>query len=342
MKSTTIAVDLAKSVFQVAVSERPGKVAESHRLTRSQFARFFAERQPALVLLEACGSAHFWARQLQSFGHNVLLLPPSHVRPYVRRDKTDSADARALLEAHRNEQIHCVPVKSVAQQTLTSLHRLRSAWMADRTARLNLVRGILRELGFPIPVGARQVVPRAWELIEAAKSQVPDPLRLALAEACLEIRDFEARIKAVEKQLQILARQTPVVERLQSIPGIGLLTSTALVGFVGDVQRFPTSRHFASYLGLTPRERSSGLVRRLGAISKRGDVYIRMLLTHGARATLSAAKRLKQPDRLRTWALRVERLRGHNKAAIALANKMARIIWAVWTTQASFESRLAI
>jgi transposase len=261
MKSTTIAVDLAKSVFQVAVSNRPGKVSESHRLTRSQFARFFAERRPALVLLEACGSAHFWGRQLESLGHKALLLPPSHVRPYVRRDKTDSADAKALLEAHRNEQIRNVPVKSVAQQTLTSLHRLRSARMADRTARLNLVRGLLRELGFTIPLGARHVIPHTWALIDSAASQVPDPLRLALAEACLESRDFEGRINAAEKQLQILARQTPTVERLQSIPGVGLLTATALVGFVGDVQRFPTSRHFASYLGLTPRERSSGSTR---------------------------------------------------------------------------------
>jgi transposase len=190
-------------------------------------------------------------------------------------------------------------------------------------------------------VGARQVIPRAWELSEGADGQLPDPLRLALAEACLEIRDFEARIKAVEKQLQILAKETPVVERLQTIPGVGLLTATAFVGFVGDANRFPTGRRFASYLGLTPRERSSGLVRRLGAISKRGDSYLRMLLTHGARATLFAAKRLKQPDQLRRWALQVERLRGHNKAAIALANKMARIVWAVWHHERPFESRVA-
>jgi transposase len=285
MKSTTIAVDLAKSVFQVAVSEQPGKVAESHRLTRSQFARFFAERQPALVLLEACGSAHFWARQIQSLGHKVLLLPPSHVRPYVRRDKTDSADAKALLEAHRNDQILSVPVKSVTQQTLTGLHRLRSAWMADRTARINLVRGILRELGLPIAVGARHGVGALLE-----EGQVPEPLCLMLLEACQEIRDFERRVRAVEKQLRAIATQLPVVERLQSIPGVGLLTATALVAFVGDVFRFPTGRHFASYLGLTPRERSSGMIRRLGRISKRGDTYLRMLLIHGARSALFRAK----------------------------------------------------
>jgi len=341
MQSTTIAVDLAKSVFQIAVSHQPGRVAETHRLTRSQFLRFFAERKPALVLLEACGTSHFWARQLQALDHQVLLLPPHQIRPYVRGNKTDQADAKALLEAHRNAEIRCVPVKSVGQQTLAALHRLRSAWMADRTARINLVRGILRELGFPIAVGARHVIPRALALL-AEPDALPEPLRLVLAEACQEIRDFERRVLGVEKQLRALAAQLPVVERLQSIPGVGLLTATALVAFVGGVLRFPTGRHFASYLGLTPREHSSGLRRRLGSISKRGDPYLRMLLIHGARAALFAARRLKQPDRLRTWALVVEKRRGHNKTAVALANKLARIVWAVWRRDVAFESRAAL
>jgi len=339
MKSTIIAVDLAKSVFQIAVSQHPGKVAESHRLPRSKFLRFFAERKPAVVLLEACGTAHYWARQLAGLGHEVLLLPPLAIRPYVSRNKTDRADAKALLEAHRNEEIHPVPVKSVAQQGLASLHRLRSAWVADRTARINLLRGLLREFGFLLPVGAARVVPQAWVLLDEAQCGLPDPLRLALAEACLEIRELEARIKTVEKQLKTLAAEIPVIERLCSIPGIGLLTATALVAFVGNVERFATSRHFASYLGLTPREHSTGLKRRLGKISKCGDVYLRSLLIHGARSVLLAAKRSKQPDGLRAWALQVEQHRGHNKATVALANKMARIAWAVWRHETSFESR---
>jgi len=338
MKSTTIAVDLAKNVFQVAVSRQPGKVAESHRLSRARFLRFFSDRKPAIVLLEACGTAHFWGRKLQSLGHEVLLLPPSHVRPYVRRNKTDQADTKGLLEAHRNDQIHPVPVKSIAQQTLTALHRLRSAWVADRTARINLVRGLLRELGLTIPVGSSHVVPQAWALLEDAKAEIPDPLRLALAEACLEIRDFEARILTIEKQLRILATQLPVVKRLESIPGIGIITATALVGFVGEVKRFPTGRHFASFLGLTPREHSSGMRRRLGAISKRGDVYLRTLLIHGARAVLVAAKNKKSVDHLHAWALQVEKRRGHNKAATALANKMARLAWSVWRNDSTYNS----
>jgi len=275
-------------------------------------------------------------RELRALGHQVRLLPPHEVRSYVHRSKTDRADAEALLEAHRNERIREVPVKSLVQQTLAGLHRLRSAWMSDRTARINLVRGLLRELGFSIPVGARHVVVQTLGLLE----KLPEPLRPMLAEACQEIRDFEARIAAVEKQLRALAKQTPVVKRLESIPGVGLLTATALVALVGDVQRFPTSRHFASYLGLTPREHSSGLRRRLGAISRAGDGYLRMLLINGARSALLAASRHEQPDRLRRWALQVHHLRGHNRAAVALANKLARIVWAVWRHDTCFESRV--
>lgn len=339
MKSTTISVDLAKNVFQVAVSRHPGKVAESHRLSRKEFLPFFAKRKPALVVLEACGSAHFWARQLQGCGHEVLLLPPTRVKPYVRRNKTDQADAKGLLEACRNEDIRPVPVKTVAQQTLAGLHRLRSAWVADRTARINLVRGLLRESGHFLPAGARHVVTKAWALLEDSESGLADPLRLALAEACLEIQEFEQRIRTVEKQLKLLIEQISVAKSLLSIPGIGLVTATALIAFVGNVERFATSRHFASFLGLTPRERSSGQTRRLGAISKRGDTYLRMLLIHGARAVLSSAKRLKNPDRLKAWAWGLRERSGYNKASVALANKMARIVWAVWRSGTEYDAR---
>lgn len=337
MKSTTIAVDLAKSEFQIAVSHHPGKVAETRRVVRARFLSFFAERQPCLVLLEACGTAHSWARKIRALGHEVKLLPPHAVRPYVRGNKTDRTDAKALLEAHRNEEIHPVPVKSESQQVLTGLHRLRSAWMAERTARLNLLRGLLREWGICISVGAARVVP----LVSArlAEGEIPPALGLLLKEACDEIREMEARIGMVEKQLRALAKQTPVVKRLLSIPGVGLLGATAMVAFVGDVKRFATSRHFASYLGLTPREHSSGQVRRLGSISRRGDAYLRCLLVHGARAVLNAAKRRKELDGLRVWALRVEKNRGHNKATVALANKLARIVWAVWRSDTPFEFR---
>lgn len=336
MKDTLVGVDLAKSVFEVAVSHHPGTIAARHRLSRDKFREFLAQLPQATVVMEACGSAHYWGRYIEGFGHQVALLPPHQVRPYVLRNKTDRADAKGILEAYRNKDIRPVPVKSLQQQVLASLHRLRSGWLAERTARINALRGLLREFGLFIPVGVRQVLPRAWELIEDADSGLPDALRPALGEVWQEIHDLEGRIERIERQLEALAQQTPVVERLRSIPGIGLLNATALVAFVGDIQRFPSARHFASYLGLTPREYSSGSKRRLGRISKRGDAYLRMLLIHGARSVLCHAKRMKQPDRLRAWALRLEQTAGHNKAAVALANKLARIAWAVWKKDQAF------
>lgn len=337
MNGTTIAVDLAKSIFEVAISDRPGQVRERHRLSRLRFLDFFTRQQPATVLLEACGSAHYWGRQLESLGHQVVLLPPHCVRPYVVRNKTDRADAKGILEAYRNEEIHPVPVKTLDQQSVTALHRLRSAWMAERTARINTLRGLLREFGLTLPVGSHHVVPGVLRLLEDAGSPVPDLLRPLFREVTTEIRDLEARVRRTERLLEALARQTPAVQHLRSVPGIGLLTATALVAFVGDPRRFPSGRRLASYLGLTPRERSSGLTRRTGAISKRGDRYLRMLLIHGARATLCHARKDPHPAPLLAWALDTQRLRGHNKATVALANKLARIAWKVWSENRDFQ-----
>ena len=189
---------------------------------------------------------------------------------------------------------------------ITSLHRLRSGWMAERTARLNALRGLLRELGVFIPVGARRVVPAVWALVEDADSDLPDALRWSFAEACQEIRDIEARIKQLERQLETMAQQLPVVSHLLTIPGIGLLTATALFAFVGNIHRFPSARQFASWLGLTPREHLSGLKRSLGGISKRRDGYLRMLLIHGARSVILHARK-EQPDHLRHWAHTLEK-----------------------------------
>jgi transposase len=338
MQSTLIAVDLAKNVFEIAVSRQPGKVAERHRLSRARFLRFFAERQPAVVLLEATGSAHYWGRELSQLGHQAVLLPPRAVQRYRDGNKSDRTDTKAMLEASRNEAIRPVPLKSVAQQTMTSLHRLRSAWMATRTARVNNLRGLLRELGLVIPLGANKVLPTIRALVCDVDSTIPEALRPLLTEACEEIDQLQRRIRSAERQLEALAKGIPPVRYLRSIPGIGLLTATALVAFVGDVRRFPTARHFASYLGLTPRERSSGDQRRLGRISKRGDSYLRMLLTHGARAVLRAARVAKAPTRLHAWALAVQQRRNHNVAAIALANKLARIAWAVWRHERTFRA----
>ena len=339
MKSTTIAVDLAKSVFEIGISHHPGHVSETHRLSREQIGVFMANQPATIVVMEACSSAHYWGRTFQGYGHQVKLVPPLYVRPYVQRSKTDRADVKGMLEAWRNSAIRCVPVKTESQQQLTSLHRVRSGWMEARTKRINMARGLLREFGFIFPLGASSLPERVRELIKDADTNLPMALREVLKQLVLEIGELETRVKAVEKQLEALAIQTPVVEKLRSIPGIGLLTSTALVGFVGDITRFPSGRHFAGFLGLTPREYSSGTHRRLGRISKQGDAYLRTLLIHGARTVLIRAKTSPQPDRFRTWALELQKRSGHNKAAVAVANKLARVVWAVWKSGKPFESR---
>jgi transposase len=259
------------------------------------------------------------------------------VRPYRRGSKTDRADTKALLEAYRNEEIRPVPIKSVQQHLLAALHRLRSGWLSARTARINAVRGILRELGHFIPKGARYVVPAVSELVEDPDSDLPDALRSHLEEACSEIRELKDKCTDIEHELQALSKQLPEVQRLLTVPGIGLLTATAIIGFIGDLHRFPSGRCFASYLGVVPKENSSGDVRRLGRITKRGDSYIRMLLTHGGRSVLRAAHVRKSPiDRLHNWALQLHRSRGHNKAAMAVANKLARIVWAISTREGDY------
>jgi transposase len=338
MNSTQVAVDLAKSVFQVAVSSTPGRIDQQHRLSRARFQRFFAERESVEVLMEACGTAHHWGRELEALGHSVSLLPPADVRRYRDGNKTDRADTKALLEAARNEAIDAVPVKTLDQQTITALHRLRSGYLQTRTARINCVRGLLREFGITIPVGARHLVPRTQAAIE--DGAVPLDLESVLRDALTEIEELRRKAHDIEHKLKSLVRHMPEASLLMSVPGIGVLTATALVAYVGDVRRFRSGRHFAAYLGLTPREHSSGLTRRIGRISKRGNRYLRMLLIHGARSVLRAAKLYEHPDGLRSWALAVASRSGHNTAAVALANKLARIAWRVWRDGRAFESRL--
>ena len=334
MNATTVAVDLAKSVFQLAVADSQWKVIETHRLTRSQFERWFLNRDVSLVVMEACGSAHHWARALSGLGIEVKLLPASYVRAYVKRNKTDAADAAALLEAARASDIQPVRIKSIEQQALQGLHRTRSLWMSTRTSRINALRGFCREFGLAIPQGSRTGVEAMARLLADPASAIPGLIRGTMKLLIEEIRLLEARIAQLEKELAELAKQSPACQQLLTVPGIGLLTATAMVAATGgEVNHYRDARHFASWFGLTPREYSSGSTRRLGRISKRGDRYLRMLLTHGARAVLRAATvaRLasRQIDGLKDWALKVQRRTNHNKAACALANKLARICYAV-------------
>lgn len=340
MDATTVAVDVAKTVFEVAIANRQWHIVARHRFNRRQFTQFLATTSPAHVVMEACGTAHHWGRSAQRAGHTVTLLPPAYVRPYVRRNKTDRSDAEALLEAVRSGQIPTVPVKSVAQQTIVGLHRIRDQWMTTRTARINSVRGLLREQGIVLPAGAGPAVRAIPALLENAEASLSAHLCRMIALIYDEIRQLEDCIGRLERELRVVADADPVVGRLREIPGIGLLTATALIGVVGSIHTFSRARQFASWLGLTPREYSSGARRRLGGISKRGDVYLRCLLTHGARAVLRSAHRrttAKEPlTRLHQWALTVQSRRGHNKAAIAVANKLGRVVWAVWHHDQTF------
>ena len=333
MNTTTVAVDLAKSVFQLAVADSTWRVAEQHRLTRSQFERWFINRSVSLVIMEACGSAHHWARQLNALGIDVKLLPPSYVRAYVKRNKTDAADARALLEAARCADIAPVKIKSVEQQALQGLHRTRSLWMGTRTSRINALRGFCLEFGISIATGSRIGIEQMSRVLADPDSAVPTIIRTAMTFLVEEIRLLEVRINQIERELTVLAKQSPACTTLLSIPGVGLLTATAMVAATsGSVAHFKDARHFSSWFGLTPKEHSSGSNRRLGRISKRGDRYLRMLLTHGARSILRAAAVAhaagKQIDGLRQWALGVQLRSNHNKATCALANKLARICYA--------------
>jgi len=330
---TIVSVDLAKSVFQLAVADGGWQVRESHRLTRTQFERWFANRAVDLVVMEACGSAHHWARWLNGLGIEAHLLPAAYVRAYVKRNKTDAADAVALLEAARCAEIVPVRVKSIEQQALQGLHRTRSLWMSTRTSRINALRGFCREFGIVIAQGARLGVEQISRALADPHAALPALIRGTMTLLVGEIRLLEVRIAQLERELAALARQSPACTTLLSIPGVGLLTATAMVAATsGQVSHFRDARHFASWFGLTPKEHSSGGARRLGRISKRGDRYLRMLLTHGARAVLRAAslavRNGKGVDGLRQWALGVQHRSNHNKATCALANKLARICYA--------------
>lgn len=339
MHATTVGVDLAKNRFELAIADEHYRVHERRTLTRRRFEAFIATSPKCLFVLEACGSSQPWGRKLQKLGHEVRLLPAQYVRAYVRRNKTDAADAAALIEASRCPDIKPVPIKSVDQQQVLQLHRLREQYKQMRTARINLLRGCLREFGISLPKGVSRGLAAMRETLACADNELPDALRPWIAEGLQEIAAFKQRELELERQIHALTKEDELIQRWLAVPGVGLLGASALRASVGDMQRFPTGRHLSSWLGLTAREHSSGEQRRLGGMSKRGDAYLRTLLVHGARSALNAARRAQergQPlDALRQWALNVEQRRGTNKATVALANKIARILWAL----ARFERR---
>ncbi len=295
--------------------------------------------------MEACGSAHHWARWLNSLGIEVRLLPAQYVRAYVRRNKTDATDAAALLEAVRACDLRPVRVKSVEQQALQGLHRIRSLWMGTRTWRINALLGFCREFDLAIPQGARTGLEVLGRVLADSNTAVPGLIRDSAMLLLEEVRLLDARIAQVERELANAARHSPACTLLLSVPGIGLLSATAMVAATsGDVTHFQDARHFASWFGLTPREFSSGGTRHFGRISKKGDRYLRMLLTHGARSVLRAATVAVEKGKVLSgvcqWALQVQARSNHNKATCALANKLARICYATLRDHAAFDEGL--
>lgn len=329
---TTIAVDLAKDVFQIAYGDGQGRVLAQRRIgSRKAFSEEMGQWRDVTVVMESCATAHYWGRQCQRLGLSVRLLPAQHVKAYCRRNKTDAADAEALLEANRNAQIKTVPVKNETQQLVLTIHGLREGWKAGRVARINALRGHLREFGEVIPQGADKAIAQASACIE----KCPGALHGLLQQLLEEIGQLSQRMKDAERQIAALNRQNPAATQLQQISGIGPLIASALTASAVDAKYFKSGRQLAAWLGLTPRERSSGQSRHLGRISKRGDVYVRMLLIHGARSALSVALALrhKAPDklnRIQRWATQLADRAGMHKATVALANKLARICWAMW------------
>jgi transposase len=340
MHATTVAIDLAKDDFQLAFADADFRVVQRKRLKRGPFAREFDNREPLHVVMEACGSAHYWARRAERAGHRATLLPAHQVQPYVLRRKTDLTDTDGLLEAARCGGLHPVPIKTPEQQGVQGLHRIREHHKAQRTAAINLARGLLREFGIVIPVGAAKVRAAVLAALADAENELPMALRDALAGVLDQIESAAAAMATIEAALRQFSRRDTRSQRLQQAGGVGVITATAMSASIGDFDRFASGRHFASALGLTPREHSSGSRRRLGRITKRGDTYLRMLLIHGARAVLRSARLARKKgqtlDRTQAWALALSERVGHNKAAVALANKTARRLWAAEHHRASF------
>jgi transposase len=324
MSHTVIAMDIAKRVFQLHwIEPSDGSVARL-KLKRAQVLPWFANREPSLVAMEACGGAHNWGRELQQLGHQVRLIPPKAVRPFVQRNKTDAADAQAIWTACQQPEMHFVSVKNVAQQVVLSLHRLRAQLMKMRIMQTNEIRGLLHEFGFVLPEGHLALLKALPAVLGAADSKLPAMLMDSLAEQIRRVDVLQSDIATIERRLSHQLRETPACKIVSEIPGVGLMTATAVVATMGSPTDFASARQFAAWLGLVPRQTGTGgRVRQLG-ISKRGDAYVRTLLMHGARSIVLRAKDSNWP-----WLAAMLHRRPYSVVVAAVANKLARTIWAV-------------
>lgn len=338
MQPTTIGLDLAKTVFHAHGVNADGKTAFSKRLRRSEVLAFFAEKPPCLIGIEACATAHHWGRKIEELGHEVQLMPPQYVKPYVKRNKTDAADAEAICEAVSRPNMRFVPIKTEEQQAALMVHRVRRSLVRQRTSLVTAFRAHLAEFGIVAPQGIGNVA-RLRRMLEEQADAVPALAREVLAELGGEIDTLSLRIKALDEKIDRAHRADEVSRRLATIPGIGPVTATAIVATVADASAFRSGREFAAWLGLTPKQSSSGGKERMGRICKRGDRYIRHLLFVGARNVIPYRKARTAAGA--AWIEDLLRRKPSRLVAIALANKMARIAWALMTRGEIFRSPIA-
>ncbi len=326
-KITTVGLDLAKSVFHAVCCDNRGKVVRKKMLRRSQVLKYFVNLPGCIVGMEACASAHYWARELEVLGHQVKLIPPQYVKAYVRGNKNDYNDALAIAEAVVRPEMRFVAVKTTDQQDLQALLRLREGCLKERTALCNRIRGLLAEYGLILPKGVNVLRRHLPEFLEDGENGLNDLFRRLLAEGYQQLQDLDRHVDYYTCELERQAQQHDECRRLQTIPGYGSIVASAFHSTIGNGEAYRRGRDVSASLGLVPRQRSSGGKDVLLGISKRGDRYLRSLLVHGARSVVIQAG--KKDDRLSRWINKIRAERGFNKAVVALANKMARTGWAI-------------
>ena len=330
MNTTPIGLDIAKSYFQVHGVDAHGKTTLQRQLRRAQVVTFFANMPACLIGIEACGGAHHWARKLAELGHQVKLMPPQFVKAYVKTNKNDARDAEAICEAVTRPNMRFVAVKTVAQQELLMLHRVRQRLVVERTAKANQLRGLLAEFGIVLPQGLHRLRGVMPEILGDAENGLSCLLRERFSHLFSHLRELDATVIEWQRQIVLWHRENPLSRELEKIPGIGPLGASALVASIGDVRTFKSGRQLAAWLGLVPRQESSGGKTRLLGISKRGDRYLRTLFILGARSVLRQSKR-NPAQAASSWLGKLSARRHPHIAAVALANKNARIAWALLT-----------
>jgi transposase len=327
MKITTIGIDLAKSVFQIHGVDGNGKAVLKKQLRRNKMLEFFANLKPCVVGMEACAGANYWARQLEILGHTPKLMAPQFVKPYVKTNKTDAADAEAICEAVTRPNMRFVPIKNEEQQAILSLHRARESFVKARTAQANQIRGLLGEYGIVMPQGIRNIYATLPEIIADPAYELPSLFRNLLQRLLSHLLELKREADEIERQILAWHKASYESSKIAEIPGVGPLTASAIVATIGDGINFKNGRQFAAWLGLVPRQHSSGGKANLLGISKRGDGYLRKLLIHGARSVVTRGKRRGTSTDL--WIERLVGRKHSNIASVAMANKTARVIWAM-------------